>query len=202
MSNIPYEFGKALPDQITTERLQEARFIVARVCDLDVDTVHDSITLAQNLQGVSRAVSDIVLAKGAVETTDLRTADHFDPQIMPAIAAGNILRNFDDPAARIGRMFVAQPSIGYGASMGVYEVGSTSQQITHEIHLPKDQQIDKLLTQEPCFWTEMGPYSMDFRNGRPDAAYPFHNKFYADGTPQKYLTVAQELSTELLKVIE
>lgn len=203
MTTGPFEFFKALPDQVTTERLSEARLLVAGICEVDVSAIDDSTILAQRLQGVSRAVSDIVLAKGSVETTDLRQFDKFNPVIMPEVAAGNVLRHFDEPETRTGRMFVAQPSKGYGAGMGVHMLGSgSSQLIMNEIYLPTDQQIDSLLSEEPCFWTEMGPYSQDFRSGRPDAAYPFHNRFYSEDVPQKYFGMLQELSTELLAITE
>ena len=58
------DFFKARPDQVTTERLQEARAVVGRVCELDPASI-DSLTLAERLQGLSRAFSDIVLSKGS-----------------------------------------------------------------------------------------------------------------------------------------
>jgi len=117
---------------------------------------------------------------------------------MPEIAAGNVLRRFASPVSRLGRMFIAQPSKGYGASMGVHEVVAKGQNATHDIVIPTDRLIDRLLMQEPCFWDEMGVYSRDFRSGRPDIAYPFNNRFHSEGAAQRYFTVLQELSAELV----
>lgn len=196
---MTYEFGKALPDQVTTERLEAARRFVATVCEIDPANIEDGVALAQTLQGVSRAVSDIALAKGGVETSDLRVAPGFDPAIMPTITAGNILRRFADPVAELGRMFVAQPSKGFGASMGVHEVTSGGQTTTHDIVIPTDQFIDRLLMQEPCFWNEMSVYSRDFRSGQQEIAYPFNNRYYTEGAAQRYFAVLQELSAELVE---
>ena len=197
---MAYEFGKALPAQITPERLWVARSRVAAVCEIEPSTIKDSFMLAQTLQGVSRAVSDIVFAISAVETTDLRVVPGSDPATMLENDADNILRRFADPASRIGRMFVAQaqPSKGNGASMGVHEVTASSQKATHNVVIPTDQIIDRLLMQEPCLWDEEGVLSRDLRSRQSNRAYPFCSREYHEGDARRYFTVLQELSAELV----
>jgi len=186
---MAYEFDEALPNQVTSERLAVARSVVAAVCEIDPIVIEDGVVLAQTLQGVSRAVADIVISRGTPD---------FDISIMPEIAAGNVLRRFASPVSRLGRMFIARPSEEHGASMGVYEVTAGGQNATHDIVIPTDRLIDRLLMQEPCFWDEMGVHSRDFRSGRPDIAYPFNNRFHTEGAAQRYFAVLQELSAELV----
>jgi hypothetical protein len=184
-----FELSKAIPDQVTTERLHEARGAVSRILELDPASI-DATTLAERLQGMSRAVSDIVISK---EVTRLA-----EP------AAFYILRHFDDPQTRTGRMFVAQPYIGHatGASMAVHDVTPGNQRIVTRLHFPTDLQIDDLLMHDPASWNNMTGWAQDFRSGRPMQAYPFHNSLAGIGAPGRYLSLAQELSQELLAITQ
>ena len=42
---MAYEFGKALPDQVTSEQLAVARSVVAAVCEIDPTVVEDGVVL-------------------------------------------------------------------------------------------------------------------------------------------------------------
>lgn len=192
------EFGKPLPDQVTTERLRESVQVVRDVVEVDPQEITDSLVLAERIRGVAAAISDIVLSKGAFETTNLTQAEAYNPNTMPASYVSNILRRYQNPDTREGRMFVAQPDRGVGATLGVHMIEGSSQRITHEIFVPSERNIYDLLGEEPALWSEMGPHSQDFRSGRPAPAYPFHNRFYDDGAPQRYFRLLQELSTDLL----
>lgn len=214
MANGPHELAKALPDQVTTARLREARLLIAGVCEVNAASVDDSVLLAKRLRGVSQAVTDIVVSRGAVEVMDLSTVDEFDPTLMPALTATNIVRRFSDPSSRTGRMFVAHASRGYGASMavdsvverGYYDIYETPHRTDgkeytcmYSVDIPTDEQVETLLSQEPCFWADSYHDSRDHR-GEPPMVYPFHSGRYTEGAPQRYFATLQELSTELLAV--
>lgn len=194
-----FEFNKALSGQVTLEQLQVARLTLAGIREVDPSKVEDGIVLAEALQGVSRAVSDIVLARGVVQKTDLGAVLPSDSKnISSIVTSSNILRRFNDPASRTGRMFIAQPDVGNGASMGVHKVTADEQRVTHDIQIPPDRLIDQLLMQEPCLWDEQGVYARDFRDSQPDIAYPFYNHLHTVSAVQRYFSILQELSADLL----
>lgn len=114
--NISVTF-KAIPYQVTTAELKDARDRLAKLQDLDPSSI-EAMTLAAHLQGISRAVSTIV-SQGTIEYTRLDVALRYDPATMPQMEAHNIIRHYDNPTTKTGRMFAAQPSRGFGACIGV-----------------------------------------------------------------------------------
>jgi len=210
MSGREFEYGRAQPDQVTTARLQEARLMVADICELDIASVPDSVGLITHLQGISDAISDIVIARGDVEADNNQRLSVVLKAGRASVTTYNILRCSDRSDPYLTRVFTAQPArdagipIGVqGASMGTAYVGAGTHLPINQIHLPTDEQLSALQAEEPSFWQEMMVHSLDRRDallGKPGLAYPFDSRHFTGTAIQQYLSVLQELSTELLIV--
>jgi hypothetical protein len=200
MTNTPFEYGHASIDQVTSGRLREARLIVARLLELDADSVQGPMELAQVLQGVSRALSDIVLARGAVETWVTRAADPDDPKSLPSYAAEYVVRRYSNPENRNGEMFVGKTHRQQGAYLAMYLRDSQSQQVKQSVRIPTDHQIDSFFMNDLRTWRDLTHHSEDYSSGNLNTAYPFHIEYGSDDAPHRYLAITQLLSEELVEL--
>lgn len=117
VSRLSPDLDTALPNRVTPEQLNKARFRIAELLNVDIEVIDSKITLAQQLRGVSEAVSTIVSADGEIEVADLTQTERFNPLIMPEEYTCVILRRLLTPETKTGIMFTAQPSQGSGANM-------------------------------------------------------------------------------------
>lgn len=156
------------------------------------------MALATALQGASRAVSDIVLSRGRVESTALYESDDYDLSIMPPVAYHNIVRHYSGEYNEF--MFTAHPDIGLGAYMSMSSCTPTSSNLLYKITIPNDHKIDELLMQEPHSWEHRFQYAMDFRTGQPIASRPFHHDLCDEGANWRYITILQTLTRQLLAI--
>lgn len=198
--SIYFESGNPIPNQVTPERLGQARLLITRLVETDPISVQEGVELAERLEGVSEAVSDIVIARLALETSVSTQVAGNGPHIIPSILTKNILKKFANPDTQLGRMFAARPSSGHGASLSVEVISERERLTVLGVKIPPDYMIDRFLTYEPCLWDDAGITSRDSRRGRIHTAFPFSAGLNNPGDSAKYFRTLQELSSELLAV--
>lgn len=196
----PIEHDRLMPDQITTEQLYEAQMRLMQFANYQPPALMTSWALADQLRGVSEAVSDVVLARGSISTVDLTETPGYDPGVLPPVLAQNAFERYydkDAPAGELaGRSLVATPSRHIGATLGLHNGDGAGRQLVCEVVLPTNDDI-KRLQHEPCqSWDALYIRMQDFRTGQD--AYPFHYDLSTHLAPREYLEVAQELSVYLL----
>ncbi len=197
-----YALDRVRVDQVTTEQLNRSRAVVARVCELDTRTI-DATRLAERLQGLSRAISDIVLARGEIEVTHFKGLPEYVPGVTPEIFVSNVLRRHASPETRTGRGFTAVPGEGLaGASMSVKEVFVDDALHIYEASIPPDRVIDAFLMGEPdpdLAYLCVAAQDWRIAGKNPVSATPFYRP-HDYSAPGQYLSIVQELSLELLAV--
>ncbi len=206
-----FGFEELRVDQVTSAELSQAIARMDTLCGLSEEVIVDGTALADRLQGVSRAVSSIVLARGGIEfetQTQTQTETPLptdDTSALPRVRATNIIRKFDNPDLKLGLCFAAQPEPGderSGARLYVASIITPNVQAPiREVVLPTDRAIDNLLMTEPSLWQDMTPYSLDINatNGRFELSHPFHKLADPEEDPKDYFRVLQELSRKLLR---
>lgn len=180
------------------EGLQQARQLLGSLVKLETSSVHDSLQLATRLQGVSRAVSTIVLAQATLEMPNPEIFKGYSDLTLLSLTE-KVALNFADPV-RQGRVFTARPGVDrtLGASMEVTTGTDTKRTVRYNAELPTDWQIDKLLGQESPVHDAL----VDIRGADDSATYhPFAHSSSIESV-QRYFGFVLDLSGELLRVTE
>lgn len=196
---IHHEFGKPTPDQVTPEQLHQAYVIIEAIGQVNPVNI-DPIELVAGLEGLSRALSHVVLSRGSVQITDLApSSPDTEASINPSLHISNTLRVFDDPTTRTGMMFVVQPENQYtGATLGLHSATPDDVLTVCDVTLPNQANIDALESEDPLFWSDQFAIARDFRQGKPDNSFPFHAVYGQEGDSEDYLRIVQLLTKRLL----
>jgi hypothetical protein len=193
MPGFPPDPGEALPARIAPDRLRRAQLLVKGIRELELDAVSDNVMLAHCLQGVSKAVSDIVTGRKVLDITSLIIAEQLE------IPVENVLDYSVRPERQDTSIFMANLSEELGPYLGVLIVPVSGQRkVEREVTIPTDHHIDALLMQEVAFWEDVGTFSRDFRDGGCEMAYPFSSQHGGEDDHRRYLKMLQEFSGELL----
>jgi hypothetical protein len=173
-----YESGSS-PDFLVAARAR-----LTALCEVNPELMADSVALAKALQGVSEAVSDIVLEAGG---------------------DGDLLRRSIDQETGIEHVVRAAPgtSSSEGAHISVtdnYPSPPHNEYASRSVRVPTDQQIDALLTGNPALWEAWHvSASAKTKESMTDTFFPFDSMAHQEGASVQYFIVLQACLGEALR---
>ena len=163
---LRFEPKATYPDTSDLGNYDEGLEAIRRIRDLDPSSI-DALTLASNLFGLSRTLSD------AFELLD----------------EANIMH----PGGKY--QLSVNPECEYlGASMALFDFPGGEQTFVKELRLPRDEDLTEILQTAPASWSNMSVIAA-VRNdaiNRMETAYPFMSKFSTPQAAEQYLHILQD----------
>lgn len=189
-----FEFKDDDPLRVARLLHTEARFIVARVCRVDADSIEDGSALIPELYGLAWALQYLIAAQTPLKWEGLRYESTNNEGLTERFTA------------KVGRVMTSQnpmyDSLAYGAGPELSIVtpghrGEVHGELVRKAIIPTNSQLKQIADRDPAEWHVLTVASA-CADRDPAYAYPFDHTILNNAGPGQYLADVQALSGRLL----